>query len=132
MKKRIPVLVALLALLVLRGGVRAADDVTANDLKQIGLAYHNHHDATNKAPAKAKDLAPYFENSKRLLDHLESGRIRFIYNVSIRDMVDGTSNTILAHVKEAPAKGGLVLYGDGSVRKLTADEIKKAIFARKR
>jgi len=132
MMKRIPVLVALLALLVLGGGARAADDVTANDLKQIGLAYHNHLDATNKAPAKPEDLAPYFQNNKRLLDHLKSERIRFIYNVGIKDMVDGTSNTILAHERAAPTKGGLVLYGDGSVRKLTVDEIKKAIFARKR
>src|SRR5262249_47297866 len=38
---------------------RAADEVTANDLKQIGLAYHSHHDATGKPPGKAEDLGKY-------------------------------------------------------------------------
>ena len=119
--------VCVVALLVLGGGARAAaDDVTTNDLKQIGLAYHNHHDATNKGPANAKELAPYFENNKRLLDHLESKRIVFFYNVRITQMTEGTSNTILAYEKDVPTKGGLALFGDGSVRKLTADEFKKA------
>jgi hypothetical protein len=117
----------LTAVLLLAGGARAAD-VTANDLKQIGLAYHNMNDATNKAPAKAKDLAPYFENSKKLLNFLESGQIVFLYNVRLQQILGGagTSNTVLAYVKEAPTKGGLVLMADGSVKKMTADEFKKA------
>src|SRR4051812_40258631 len=112
MRRLIPVriaqLAAVAALLALTGGARAAD-VTANDLKQIGLAYHNHIDAAGKPPAKAKDLSPYFENSKKLLDFLETKQIVFIYNVGLRDMTDGTSNTVIAYVKEAPTKGGWVL-----------------------
>jgi hypothetical protein len=118
----------LTAVLLLAGGARAAD-VTANDLKQIGLAYHNFNDATNKAPAKAKDLAPYFENSKKLLNFLESGQIVFLYNVRLQQIIGGgagTSNTVLAYVKDVPTKGGWVLMADASVKKMTADEFKKA------
>lgn len=113
-------------LVVLSGTAQAQDKVTANDLKQIGLAYHNHIDDLTKAPTKAEELAPYFQNSKKLLDHLKTKRIEFYYGVTIAQMTEGTSNTILAFEKDAPAKGGLVLFGDGSVKKLTAGEFEKA------
>lgn len=113
-------------LVVLSGTTQAQDKVTANDLKQIGLAYHNHIDSVAKAPAKAEDLAPYFDNSKKLLDHLKTKRIEFYYGVTIAQMTEGTSNTILAFEQAAPDKGGLVLFGDGSVKKLTAGEFEKA------
>src|SRR5262245_4086406 len=121
----------LAALLVLAGTSRAQERVTGNDLKQLGLAYHAFHDANNKGPANAEELAPFFENSKKLLDHLKSKRIEFFYNVRITDMTEGTANTILAYEKELPSKGGFALYGDGTVRKLSADEFKKATLAKK-
>ncbi len=101
-----------------------------NGLKQIGLAYHAIQDATNKAPTKAEDLGPYIENDKRLLGLLNNKDIVFIYGVKLLEMTDGSSNTVLAYEKDAPTKGGAVLYGDGSVRKMSADEFKKAIIAK--
>jgi hypothetical protein len=125
---------ALLALLA--GGATAQNPVqdkkTANDLKQIVISYHLYYDANTKAPQKAEDLAPFFENDKRLLELLKSGQIVFIYGVGILEMTDGTSNTVIAYEKDAPTKGGTVAYGDGSVKKLTADEFKKAILAKKK
>ena len=47
--------------------------------------------------------------------------------MTLKDMTQGSSNTILAYEKDAPEKGGMVAHGDGSVKKLTADEFKKAI-----
>jgi hypothetical protein len=103
----------------------------SNYLKQLGLAYHNYSDANaGKAPAKAEDLAPDFDNDKKLLDALKSEDIVFIYKVRIVDMTAGTSNTILAYEKDVPTKGGQCLYGDGSVKKLSADEFKKATLAK--
>jgi hypothetical protein len=113
-------------------GAAPTDVRSANDLKQIGLAYHNHVDATNKGPAKAEDLAPYFENDKRLLALLKNEDIVFFYNVTPTQMTSGTSNTVLAYFAEVPDKGGLVLMGDASVKKMSPDEFKKATLAGKR
>jgi hypothetical protein len=128
--------IVMLVILVLTAGFVHAqvdkDKVNANDLKQIGLAYHNFHDSTGKAPAKAEDLAPHLENNKRLLDHLKTERIVFLYGVRLTEMTAGTSNTVLAYEKDAPKSGGQVLYGDGVVKKLTADEFKKATLAKKK
>jgi hypothetical protein len=129
------VVVALGVCLVQTNGARAvaADDKpTVNEMKQIGLAYHNHFDANRKGPAKAEDLAPYFDKTNRdkMVGFLKSGQVVFIFNVGLLDMTDGTSNTVIAYVKEAPKEGGFVLYGDGSVKTLKADEFKKAILAK--
>ena len=122
---------SLMVLILMIGETRAQERVEANDLKQIGLAYHAYHDATNQGPKKAEDLAPYFENSKKLLDFLKTNRIEFYYGVRITEMTEGTSNTVLAHEKDVATKGGWCLYGDGSVKKLSALEFKKAILAKK-
>jgi hypothetical protein len=105
---------------------------TDNDLKRIVLAYHNHLDAARKAPARAEDLAPFFENDTRLLAMLKNEDIVFFYNVGITQMTAGTSNTVLAYVKDVPAKGGLVGMADGSVRTMSAEEFAKATLAGKR
>jgi len=106
------------------------DPITADDLKIIGLAYHNHLDAQRRAPAKAEDLAKFFDNNARLLKLLKSGKITFVYGVGLRDMPQGSSATVLAHEKDAAKKGGLVLFGDASVRRMSAEEFKGATIAR--
>jgi len=115
------------------GGARAGD-VTKDDMRQVGLAYHNYFSANNKAPATADDLAPFLDGGKdevkRLVGLLKKEQIVFIYNVGILDMEDGTSNTVLAYEREIAKSGGFALYGDGSVKTLTADEFKKAIVAK--
>ena len=101
------------------------------DLKIIVLAYVNYYDETKKGPTKAEDLAPYFENDKRLLETLKSGQIQFRYNVGVVDIVKttGVAKTILAYEKDLPTKGGYAVFADGSVKKLTAEEFKKTPLA---
>ena len=127
-------LTALLALAVTGTALAqnpAADQKTKNDLKQLVLAYHNYNDSFAKAPEKPDDLSPFVEKDERLLNTMKSGALVFLFGVKITEMTHGTSNTVLIYEKDAPTKGGYVGYGDGSVKKLTAEEFKKAILAKK-
>jgi hypothetical protein len=106
------------------------DKKMSNDLKQLGLAYHNYMDAMGKGPNKPDDLSPYVENDQRLINPLKSGEIVLIYDVKMTDMPDGANNYVLGYAKDVPTKGGLVLRGDASVATMTADEFKKAKLAK--
>jgi len=123
-----PVLVVtVLALLPAVASAQTAEEKKrANDLKQIGLAYHNYYDANKKAPARAEDLAPYLENDKRLVGLLSDKEIVFFYDFDLVKIVNstGTSKTVLAYDKDAPTKGGMVLFFDGVVRKVSAEDFK--------
>jgi hypothetical protein len=99
------------------------------DFRTIGLAYHGYHAANQRGPSKAEDLAKFLQNDKRLLGFLKSGKITFIYGVGIDDMPAGTSATVIAHDRGIARTGGLALLGDGSVRKMTAEQFKKATIA---
>jgi hypothetical protein len=131
MKSAVRIAAACALLVLAARAAPAADARTVNDLKQIGLAFHNYIDAVGKAPAKAEDLAPFFENDKRLLGLLKNEDIVFFYNVTLAQMTAGTSNTVLAYDKDVPTKGGPVLMGDGSVKKMSAAEFKSATLAGK-
>src|SRR5688572_2593544 len=91
--------VALSFCLLLGGQARTQkpDDPTAlsNDLREILLAYHNYLDKNKgSAPAKAADLGPFLE--KRALARLEDKSVVFVYGVTLKDMIQGSSKTILA------------------------------------
>jgi hypothetical protein len=110
----------------------AADrEKKTNDLRQIGLAYHNCLETNKKPPAKVEDLEPFYEKNAKITAALKDGTYVFYYNVKLTDMTNGTSNTILGYEKDAPTKGGVVLFGDGSVKPLTADEFAKTAKAGK-
>jgi hypothetical protein len=102
-----------------------------NDLKLIGIWYHNYHAATNKGPEKAEDLKGYAADDPKVYQALVDGKFVFIYGVKLADMTAGSSNTVLAYEAEAPTKGGAVLFGDGSVRRLSAQEFQGATKAQK-
>jgi hypothetical protein len=107
--------------------------VAQNDLQQIAMAFHGYCESNpNRGPAKAEDLAPYFENNKRLLDLLKSGDIVFPYNVSLHELsrLGGLSNVVLAYDKGVPTEGGYVVMADAAPRRMSADEFKKATVAK--
>ena len=101
---------------------------TTNELKAIGLAYHNFNDSNNKGPTRAEDLEPFLKDWPEAYQHVKDGTYVFIWNVSVVDMAKagGSHLYVLAYPKDAPEKGGPVLFGDGSVMQMTADEVKKA------
>jgi hypothetical protein len=102
---------------------------TQNDLRMIGLAFHNFSDANpGKAPAKAEDLKPYLNEAPEVYKKLETGEYVFVYNVSLTSMNAGAggSSTVLAYEKDVPTKGGAVVMGDASTKQMTAEEFKAA------
>jgi hypothetical protein len=101
------------------------------DLKIIGLAFHNWSDMVgkDKAPSKIEDLEPLLQADRPIaLQHLKDGEYVFLWNVSLDEMKerDGLSWTVLCYERQTPERGGQVLYGDGSVKHLSAAEFHQA------
>lgn len=117
---------------ILMGREPAVDARTQMDLKMIGLAYHNHLEAFRKPPARAEDLRAFLAESPTAFQRLKDGQVMFSWNVGVQEMAAGSSNTILAYDKDVPAKGGLVLFGDGMVRVISLDEFQKTATAQPR
>jgi hypothetical protein len=97
-----------------------------NDLKQIGLAYHNFVSAMGKPPTSAADLEPYLEKDSKVPAAIKDGTYVVYWNVKFTDLTNGTSNTLLGYEKDAPTQGGAVLFADGSAKTLTVEDFAKA------
>lgn len=125
-------MLALIALVAAAGC--QGDRKTMNDLKVLGVAYHNYCDANVHGPASEKDLAPFYENDARLSEALRTGKYVFLWNVGARDIVadSGLPSTVLAYEADAPTKGGYVLMADASVRSMTPEEFQAAPKAKAR
>jgi hypothetical protein len=97
--------------------------VTADDFKQLGLAFHNSLDSARNGPQEFADLARFlpkqFESSKMQ-------QIEFCYGVGLREMTAGSSKTVVAFEKNVTTTGGLVLFGDGNVKSMSAAEFENA------
>src|SRR5262245_50933129 len=120
---RLVVLTMTGTMLVASGCGSVGNARTANDLKLLGLVYHNYINNNSKSPAKLHDLKPLMSDSPPIAQSLANGKYVFIYGVSLADMASGgTSNTIIGYEKDAPTKGGYVLFGDGAVRPISAKE----------
>ena len=129
MSRTIPVVVCLALLVSGCSSQKAVDRVKrSNDLKEIGLAFHEFcQKPGSPAPTKADDLKPWIKDTGAM-SKLASGEVVFLWGVHARDlarMPDGSGGTILAYEKETPEKGGLCLFGECSVKELTAEEFKK-------
>jgi hypothetical protein len=118
-----------LGLCVACGGVQqaAARSKRMNDMKMIGLAYHNFHDANNKPPSNAQDLLTIDPTVGPAVALIQSGEVIFIFDAKLSDMMQqGSGSTVLAYEAKVPTAGGVVLLGDGSVKQMTAAEFQAA------
>jgi hypothetical protein len=111
---------------------RSGQGETANDLKAIGLMYHEYMTANNKGPEKVDDLKPFSTLAPEAYKGLVDGKYVFLYGVRLTDMPGGASNTVLAYEKDVPTKGGFVCFGDGATRQVTAQEFQGAPKAQKK
>jgi hypothetical protein len=101
--------------------------VTAADLGKLGFAIAGYEDSFKKGPASAADLKPFMESTlqdRAALQRVTDGDVVVLWGASMKAMKAGPAATIIAYARDVPTAGGLVLFGSGEVRTLTA-----AVFA---
>jgi hypothetical protein len=92
-------------------------------LAQIHQLYEHYIKNHQKAPSQMSDLAkPQYEGIYPVaVAALKQGKFVIVWGVNSKD-----SGTVLAYEKDAPTKGGAVLMADGSVKDMTAEQLKAA------
>jgi hypothetical protein len=113
----------------------AADRVVRqNDLKEIGVAYHEHLDRERRPPENAAELQKTMQRlgtDPKVTARLTDGSVVFLgYGVRPTDMTEGTFKTVLAYEKDVPEKGGNILMGDNSIEYVTAAEFATKVKAK--
>ena len=108
----------------------AATDQTRDQLKVLGIAYHNHHDAQNRGPADW-DEAIASASDPAAVQALRDKGYQVAWGLRLRDVTVGTSNFVLAYKPEDLNAGGYVLMMDGAVMHRPAEEIQAALDAQK-
>jgi len=93
------------------------------DLKEIQEIYQLYVKNHQKAPSQLSDLTKrdYEGIYPGTVDALKKGRYVVVWGVNSKD-----SGTLLAYEKDVPTKGGGVVMADGTVKTMTADELKAA------
>jgi hypothetical protein len=115
------------------GRVRDAADRAkkSNDLKQLGLMYHNYILTNKKGPASADDLKSVTGSPQEqaVVQMVKDGKYVLVWGTTIAEMQKnpgGSTGTVLGYEASVPTAGGLVLMGDASVRNMTAAEFAAA------
>jgi hypothetical protein len=96
--------------------------VLTNDLKEIGLAYINFQESEQRPPQSFDEL-----NKKSPLSP-GCAKVNMIWGAGMAGLCkDGASNEIvIGHVASPGTTNMIVLFCDGTVQQLTADEYSRA------
>ena len=101
-------------------------------MKQIGLWYTKYHDNYGKGPSEVENLEEFAVGHSTTYAKLKEGQFILIWDTWRSDMTAGPSNTILGYPSTAPSKGGAVLMGDGSIKRMTHKEFQETPKAKPR
>jgi hypothetical protein len=83
-----------------------------NDLKQLGLAYHNFHDAKQNGPASWDELIAFDKEAAPAITRVRDAGYTVTWDLKFSQVTGGLSNTVLAK----PPGAGPTLMADGSVQ----------------
>jgi hypothetical protein len=101
-----------------------------NNLKDLGLAYHNCHDENNRGPQSWQEAEKYL-STPTSKDELVAAGYVVHWGIKIVDAKGGSSLFVLAYPPDAATNGGTVLKLDGSVQQMTAQEFNDALAQQK-
>jgi hypothetical protein len=91
-------------------------------LAEIHDMYAQHIKSNQRPPKQLSDLQPYQGNAPVGFKALQDRQYEVVWGVSSKD-----AQTVLAYEKDARKQGGAVLMADGTVKKMTADELEAAL-----
>ena len=97
----------------------------SNALKYLALTSLKYYDDNGKAAGKIDDVAPMLKDAPDLVAAVRSGTIVPLWGLDPKQ-VKAFSTTIFAYERDVPTKGGLVVFCDCAVKKLTAQEFAAA------
>lgn len=100
-----------------------------NDLKVLGLTFHNYIDSMGKAPANWQELIEFADpTEQQTLRDLQNKNTTVVWGVTFNQVVNGTSNTALAYNPAVAGMGGAVLMFDASVRDVGPGELNDLLY----
>jgi hypothetical protein len=108
----------------------ARRDVESQRLAALASAYWAFINAEHKGPADWEDLLAFARQSGGNLEALEQLQAEdcvVIWGKHFKDALVGTRDYIIAYPQNAPEEGGLAVTMDGTVKDLTAEELRKAL-----
>jgi hypothetical protein len=94
------------------------------DLQQLGQ-YYLAYATAGQSPKRLEELGDLKRDLPKVYQAIQDGQYVVFWNANLNAPA-GSSNTILAYVKDTPTRGGVTLFLDGSVRNITAQEFQTA------
>ena len=125
MKSALKILLLLVLLIAANGcGGARFDNKLAQEKRELGELYDWYLNYAKSHESPPADLSQADEDeitNSAGLRAVKDGKYTVVWNLKTRDAA-----TILAYEPAAPTQGGIVLLANGAVRKMTADEFKRA------
>ena len=99
-----------------------ADEAGKTALGEISEMYQGYALQNHKPPGQLADLKGFQIPFPRGHSEVASGHIVVRFGTPLQP-----AGQVLAYPKDAPQQGGLVLFNDGTIKSMTADELQAAI-----
>ena len=111
-------------------GCESTDAHQREALKFFGITYFNYQQIWKKPPANWDELlklAPTTElpDDRKLLEQVRQSGYTILWEIDC--MTSDAAEVVLAYPPDALDRGGDVLFAEGSVRKMSADELKQRL-----